>query len=197
MRKRSLQNSASSRRSSVTVIDVSSDSVGPSTQQMDERPMKTPWQELAHSQGLDEHTDVPDAADYQVPFGEEAGKISECSLLDDMKTQLDQLSRERIQEREEQRDETKRELDELRKEIKQDLQEMRNERRNELYEMRDERRQELQEMRDERRQELHEMRDERRQELRNEIHEIREDIKYLVDAVRKTADDTKASVQEN
>ena len=147
------------------MIDVSLDSIGPSTQQMDERPMKTPGQELAHSQGLDEHTDVPDAADYQVPFGEEAGKISECSLLDDMKTQLDHLSRERIQEREEQRDETKRELDELRKEIRQGLQEVRNERRNELHEMRDERRQELQEMRDE-----------RKQELRNEIHEIREDI---------------------
>ena len=157
MRKRSLQNSASSRRSSVTVIDVSSDSVGPSTQQMDERPMKTPWQELAHSQDLDEHTDVPDAADYQVPFGEEAGKISEYSLLDDMKKQIDHLSSER--------EETKRELDELRKEIRQDLQEMLDARRNELHEMRDERRQELQEMRDE-----------RKQELRNEIHEIREDI---------------------
>ena len=157
MRKRSLQNSASSRRSSATVINVSSDSIGPSTEQMDERPITTPLQELAHSQGIDENTDVPDAADYQAPFGEEAGKISECSLLDDMKKQMDHLSSER--------EETKRELDELRKEISQDLQEMLDARRNELHEMRDERRQELQEMREE-----------RRQELRNEIREIREDI---------------------
>ena len=132
---------------------------------MDERPIKTPSQELSQSQGIDENTDVPDAADYQAPFGEEAGKISECSLLDDMKKQMDHLSSERMQEREKQREETKRELDELRKEIRQDRQEMWDARRNELHEMRDERRQELQEMRDE-----------RRQELRNEIHEIREDI---------------------
>ena len=168
MRKRSLQNSASSRRSSVTVIDVSSDSVGPSTQQMDERPMKTPWQELAHSQGLDEHTDVPDAADYQVPFGEEAGKISECSLLDDMKKQMDHLS-SRMQEREKQREETKRELDELRKEIRQDQQGMR----------------------DERREELQKMRAERRQELRNEMQEMFEEIKTLINAVKQATDNKK------
>ena len=154
MREKSLQKSASSRRSSATVIDVSFDSIGPSTQQMDRRPITTPLQELAHSQGLDENTDVPDASDYQTPFGGEAGKISECSLLDDMKKQLYQLSSERLQEREEQQDETKRELDALRKEIRQDLQEMW----------------------DERKQESQEMRDERRQELRNEIHDIREDI---------------------
>ena len=179
MKKRSLQNSASSRRSSATIIDVSPDSISPSSQQMDERPIKTPSQELSQSQGIDENTDVPDAADYQAPFGEEAGKISECSLLDDMKKQMDHLSSERMQEREKQREETKRELDELRKEIWDAM-------RNELHDMRDERRQELQEMRDE-----------RRQELRNEIHKIREDIKHLIDAVRKMADDTKESVQEN
>ena len=181
MRKRSLQNSASSRRSSVTVIDVSFDSVGPSTQQMDERPMKTRWQELAHSQGLDEHTDVPDAADYQVPFGEEAGKISESAFLNDMKKQQDQRPSERVQER----DEMKRELDELREEIRKDRQEMREERRQELQEMREERRQELQEMLD------------NRKELRNEIHEIREEMKTLIIAVEKIADNTEESVKEN
>lgn len=54
------------------MIDVSSDSISPSSQHMDERPMKRPLQELSHSQGLDENTEVPDAADYQAPFGEGA-----------------------------------------------------------------------------------------------------------------------------
>ena len=72
MRQRSLQNSASSRRPSATVIDVSSGSISHSPQQADERPIKTPLQELSHSQGLDENTEVPDAADYQAPFGEGA-----------------------------------------------------------------------------------------------------------------------------
>ena len=85
VRKRSLQNSASSRRSSATVIDVSSESISPSSQQVDERPIKTPLQELGHSQDLDENTDVPDSAVYQAPFGEAAGKMSESSHFSDMK----------------------------------------------------------------------------------------------------------------
>ena len=89
-------------------------------------------QGLAHSQGFDENTDVPDAADYQAPFGNEAEKISECFLLNDIKKQLDLLPSERMQDMQKQRDETKRELQELREEIRQDLQEMRNERREEL-----------------------------------------------------------------
>ena len=133
--------------------------------------MKTPLQELAHSQGLDENTDVPDAAGYQAPFGEAAEKLSERSLLNDMKKQLDQLPSERMQER----DEMKRELDELREEIRQDKQEMREERG----------------------QELQEMMDNRTQELRNEIHEIREEIKTLINAVEQIADKTKRSVKEN
>ena len=171
MRKRSLQNSASSRRSSVTVINVSSESIGPSSQQMDERPIKTPSQELSQSQGIDENTDVPDAADYQAPFGEAVEKMSESSLLNNMKKQLDQLPIEIMQGR----DETKRELDELQ------------------AEMREERRQELQEILDNRakgqRNEIH--------EIRNEIHEIREEIKTLIDTVEQIADNTKGSVKEN
>ena len=89
VRKRSLQNSASSRRSSATVIDVSFDNTSPSSQRMDERPIKTPLQELSQSQDIDENTDVPDAADYQAPFGEAAEKMSESSLMSDMKKQLD------------------------------------------------------------------------------------------------------------
>ena len=162
------------------MIDVSFDNSSPSSQQMDERSITTPLQELSHSQDIDENDDAPDAANYQAPFGEEAGKISECSLSDDMKTQLDHLSSERTQEREEQRDETKRELDELRKEIKQDLQEMR-----------DERRKELQKMRAERRQELEEMLDNRRHELRNEMQEMFEEIKTLINAVKQTTDNIK------
>ena len=180
MRERSLQNSASSRRSSATVIDVSFDSIGPSTQQMDRRPITTPLQELAHSQGIDENTDVPDAADYQAPFGEEAEKISESSLLNDMNKQLDQPCRERMQEREEQRDEMRREVDELRKEIRQVQQGMR-----------DERRQELQKMWAERRQELEEMLDNRRHELRNEMQEMIEEIKTLINAVKQATDNKK------
>ena len=182
MRERSLQNSASSRRSSATVIDVSFDNTSPSTQQMDERPIKTPLQELAHSKGLDENTEVPDAADYHAPFEEGDEKMSESSLLNDMKKQLDQLPSERMQGR----DEMKRELDELREEIRKDRQEMREERR-----------QELQEMREERRQELQQMLDNRTDELRNEIHEIREEIKTLINAVEQIADNTKKSVKEN
>ena len=108
---------------------------------MDERPIKTPSQELSQSQGIDENTDVPDAADYQAPFGEEAEKMSESSLLNDMKKQLDQLPGERMQER----DEMKRELDELREEMReerrQERQEMldnRKELRNEIHEIREE-----------------------------------------------------------
>ena len=148
---------------------------------MDERPIKTPSQELSQSQGIDENTDVPDAADYQAPFGEEAEKMSESSLLNDMKKQLDQLPGERMQER----DEMKRELDELREEIRKDRQEMREERRQELQEMREERRQDLQEVLD------------NRKELRNEIHEIREEMKTLIIAVQKIADNTEESVKEN
>ena len=182
VRKRSLQNSASSRRSSATIIDVSPDSISQSSQQVDEAVARA-LQELAHSQGLDENTDVPDAADYQAPFGEEAEKMSESSLLNDMKKQLDQLPGERMQER----DEMKRELDELREEIRKDRQEMREERKQELQEMRQERRQELQEVLEERRQELQEVLDNRK-ELRNEIHEIREEMKTLIIAVEKIAD---------
>ena len=110
------------------MIDVSSDSIGPASQQMDERPIKTPLQELSQSQGIDENTDVPDAADYQAPFGEEAEQMSESSLLNDMKKQLYQLPSEGMQGR----DEMKRRLDELREE-------MREERRKELQEMLDNR----------------------------------------------------------
>ena len=148
---------------------------------MDERPIKTPSQELSQSQGIDENTDVPDAADYQAPFGEEAGKISESALLNDMKKQPDQLPSQRMQER----DEMKRELDELREEIRKDMQEMREERRQELQERREERRQDLQEVLD------------NRKELRNEIHEIREEMKTLIIAVEKIADNTEEGVKEN
>ena len=138
MKKRSLQNSASSRRSSATIIDVSPDSISPSSQQMDERPIKTPSQELSQSQGIDENTDVPDEADYQAPFGEEAEQMSESSLLNDMKKQLDQLPSERLQGR----DEMKRELDELREERRQEVQGMLDNRthelRNEIHEIREE-----------------------------------------------------------
>ena len=138
MRKRSLQNSASSRRSSATVIDVSFDNTSPSSQRMDERPIKTPLQELSQSQDIDENTDVPDAADYQAPFGEAAEKMSESSLLNDMKKQLDQLPSERRQGR----DEMKKELDELREERRQEVQEMLDNRthelRNEIHEIREE-----------------------------------------------------------
>ena len=172
---------ASSRRSSSTVIDVSSDSIGPSSQQMDERPIKTPSQELSQSQGIDENTDVPDAADYDAPFGEEIEKMSESSLLNNMKKQLDQLPSERMQER----DEMKRELDEVREEIRKDRQEMREERWQELQEMREERRQELQEMLD------------NRKELRNEMFEMHGEIKNLINAVKQIADNTEESVKEN
>ena len=185
VRKRSLQHSASSRRSSSTVIDVSSDSIGPSSQQMDERPIKTPSQELSQSQSIDENTDVPDAADYDAPFGEEIEKMSESSLLNNMKKQLDQLPSERMQER----DEMKRELDEVREEIRKDRQEMREERKQKLQEKREERRQELQEVLEERWQELQEVLDNRK-ELRNEIHEIREEMKTLIIAVEKITDNT-------
>ena len=168
MRKRSLQNSASARRCSATVIDVSSDGIS-SSPQIDERPTTTPLQELAHAQGLNENTDVPDAADYRSPLGEEHVKISECSLLKDMEKQLDELPSEKMQERQEQRDETKRDLNELREKI----------------------RQEMQEMQEERRQELQQMLDNRTNELRNEIHEIREEIKALVNAAEQIADNTK------
>ena len=94
---------------------------------MDERPTKIPMQELAHSQDLDENTDVPDAADYQAPFGEAADKMSESALLNDMKKQLDHPCSEKVQGR----DEMKRELDELREE-------MREERRQEIHEIREE-----------------------------------------------------------
>ena len=149
---------------------------------MDERPITTPLQELAHSQGIEENTDVPDAADYQAPFGEEAEKISESSLLNDMNKHLDQLSSERMQEREEQRDEMRREVDELRKEIRQDQKGMR-----------DERSEELQKMRAERRQELEEMLDNRRHELRNEMQEMFEEIKSLINAVKQTTDNKKGT----
>ena len=148
---------------------------------MDERPIKTPSQELSQSQGIDENTDVPDAADYQAPFGEEAEKMSESSLLNDMKKQLDQLPIERMQER----DAMKRELDELREEIRKDRQEMREERWQELQEMREERRQELQEMLD------------NRKELRNEMFEMHGEIKNLVNAVKQIADNAEESVKEN
>ena len=170
MRKRSVQNSASSRRSSATVIDVSSESISPSTQQVVEGPIKTPLQELAHSQGLDENTDVPDSADYQAPFGEAAEKMSESSLLNDMKKQLNHLPGERMQER----DEMKRELDELREEIRKDRQEMREERRQDLQEVLD-----------------------NRKELRNEMFEMHGEIKNLVNAVKQIADNAEESVKEN
>ena len=147
---------------------------------MDERPIKTPSQELSQSQGIDENTDVPDAADYQAPFGEEAEQMSESSLLNDMKKQLDQPSSERMQEREEQRDEMRREVDELRKEIRQVQQGMR-----------DERRKELQKMWAERRKELEEMLDNRRHELRNEIQEMFDEIKTLINSVKQATDNKK------
>ena len=142
MRKKSLENSASSRRSSATAIDVSFGSISPSSQRMDERPIKTQLQELSQSQDIDENTDVPDAADYQAPFGEAAEKMAESSLLSDMKKQLDQLCSEKMQGR----DEMKRELDELREEMreerKQALEEMlgnkTHELRNEIHEIREE-----------------------------------------------------------
>ena len=133
-----MQNPASARRCLATVIDISSDSIGPSAQQSDEKPTKTPWQELAHSQGVGENADVPDATDYQAPFVEEAEKISESSLLNDMKKQLDQLPSERMQGR----DEMKKELDELREERRQEVQGMLDNRthelRNEIHEIREE-----------------------------------------------------------
>ena len=135
---------------------------------MDERPIKTPSQELSQAQGIDENTDVPDAADYQAPFGEETGKMSESSLLNDMKKQLDQLPGERMQER----DEMKRELDELREEIRQDRHEMRQERRQELQEMLD-----------------------NRKEVRNEMYEMHGEIKNLINAVKQIADNTEESVK--
>ena len=104
---------------------------------MDERPIKTSLQELSQSQDIDENTDVPDAADYQAPFGEAAEKLSESSLLSDMKKQLDQLPSERMQGR----NEMKRELHELREEM-QELQEMQDNRtqelQNEIHEIREE-----------------------------------------------------------
>ena len=109
------------------MIDVSSESTSPSSQQSDERPIKTPLQELGQSQGLDENTDVPDSAVYQAPFGEAAEKMSESSHFCDIKKQLDQLPIEIMQGR----DEMKRELDELREE-------MRKERRQEIHEIREE-----------------------------------------------------------
>ena len=124
---------------------------------MDERPIKTPSQELSQSQGIDENTDVPDAADYQAPFGEEAEKMSESSLLNDMKKQLDQLPSERMQER----DEMKRELDELREE------------------MREERRQEVQEMLDNRTREL-------RNEIREEIKTLINAVEQIADNTKRS-----------
>ena len=109
------------------MINVSSESISPSSQQENERPIKTPLQELGHSQGLDENTDVPDSAVYQAPFGEAAEKISESSHFSNMKKQLDQLPIEIMQGR----DEMRRELDELREE-------MRKERSQEIHEIREE-----------------------------------------------------------
>ena len=137
---------------------------------MDERSIELTLQELAHSQGIDENTDYPDAADYQAPFGEAAEKSSERSLLSDMKKQLDQLPSKRMQERYE----MKRELDELREEIRQDRQEMRDERSQELQEMLD-----------------------NRKELSNEMYEMHGEIKNLVNAVKQIADNTEESVKEN
>ena len=136
------------------MIDVSSDSIIQSPQQTDETPIKTPLQELAHSQGLDENSDVPDAADYQAPFGEAAEKLSESSLLNDMKKQLDQLPSGGMQGRGE--------LDELREE-------MQEVRRHEVQEMLDNRTQEL-------RNEIHEIREEIKT-LINAVEQIADNTK--------------------
>ena len=123
MRKRSLQNSASSRRSSVTVIDVSSDSISRSSQQPDRTDVLS-LKELDPSHDPEDNIIFPDAADYQPPFGENNGKRSELCHVN-------------------------KQLDPFQNEMRQELQKLRDERRQELQELRDERRQELQELRNE------------------------------------------------
>ena len=133
-RKRSLQNSASFRKHSSTVIDIPSDSINrmsPKTDhdQVDETSIKRPSKELIHLQEPDDNTDIPDASDYQAPFEENDGKRSEFALLSESQKQLRQTQYDMQQE---QRDERRKELKELRDEIRQQL-EMRDERMQELH----------------------------------------------------------------
>ena len=133
-RKRSLQNSASFRKHSSTVIDIPSDSINrmsPKTDhdQVDETSIKRPSKELIHLQEPDDNTDIPDASDYQAPFEENDGKRSEFALLSELQKQRRQTQYDMQQE---QRDERRKELQELRDEIRQQL-EMRDERMQELH----------------------------------------------------------------
>ena len=113
MRKRSLQNSASSRKSSATVIDVSFDSISPSSQQPDRTEVLS-LKVLDPSHDPEDNTIVPDAADYQTPIGENNDKRSELSHVN---KQLDPFHNEIRQELQKLRDERRQELQELRNEI--------------------------------------------------------------------------------
>ena len=106
-----LQNSAASRRSSKTIIEVSSGNSGTSFQQTDhDMTQKLSLKEFSHSQGPKENDDVPSAAEYQAPFGDTTSERAENTRLDKMEKLLEKLNEERMQELQQLRDELREEV---------------------------------------------------------------------------------------
>ena len=106
-----LQNSAASRRSSKTVIEVSSGNSGTSFQQTDQVVTQNmSFKEFGHSQGPDENDGVPGAAEYQAPFGDNTSDRAGNTRMDNMEKLLEKLYKERRQELQQLRDELREEV---------------------------------------------------------------------------------------